>query len=462
MCEERPTIQIGFRVGKLTVESQTEERKNGYIIWRCRCDCGGTILLDTRCLQRGTVQDCGCSTVVKPGQRDITGLRFGMLVAIAPTGESKKDVGTIWHCRCDCGGEIDAPLRQLTSGYRKSCGCLSHPRRKDYVGRQFGLLTVLKYAGKRNGQHRWNCICRCGNTIEVGQTRLQAGKTISCGCVSRGEYGISLQKNAPNAGVVGGNTVSKRRKQQNIAGLRSGKVTAIAPTNTKRRGLFLWRCRCDCGTEFLVEPYKIVNHKIQSCGCARKGHNLKDLAGRRFGKLTVLRRLDEKIGSSYAWLCQCDCGKTLKVSTNALLSTPGTRSCGCGRVEAVMKTLDTYGTVSEHCHFVDGTCVEKILPQKPQRNNTSGYTGVQVRGNRYIAIITFKRKVYYLGSYTKIEDAVTVRRQAEAHLFGTFLDWYYTEYPSVKNDMQKHENTALCHAEACNVMAEKEQRGPHN
>ena len=92
MCEERPTIQIGFRVGKLTVESPTEERKNGYIVWRCRCDCGDTILLDTRCLQRGTVQDCGCSTVVKPGQRDITGLRFGMLVAIAPTGESKKDV----------------------------------------------------------------------------------------------------------------------------------------------------------------------------------------------------------------------------------------------------------------------------------------------------------------------------------------------------------------------------------
>ena len=127
-----------------------------------------------------------------------------------------------------------------------------------------------------------------------------------------------------------------------------------------------------------------------------------------------------------------------------------------------MKTLDTYGTVSEHCHFVDGTCVEKILPQKPQRNNTSGYTGVQVRGNRYIAIITFKRKVYYLGSYTKIEDAVTVRQQAEAHLFGTFLDWYYTEYPSVKKDMQKHEHTDPCHAGTCNVQALKEQRGIHD
>lgn len=451
MSDTRPHIQVGFHVGKLEVIAATDQRKNGYTVWRCRCECGNEILLDTRCLQRGTVRDCGCNTVVKPGQRDITGMRFGMLVAIMPTGESKKDVGAIWHCRCDCGGEVDAPLRQLTSGYRRSCGCLSHPPRKNYVGQQFGLLTVLKYAGKRNGQHRWRCICRCGNTVEVGQTRLQAGKTISCGCVSRGDYELSLQKAVQDAGTAFCSKISKRRNQQNIAGLRSGKVTAIAPTNTKRRGVFLWRCRCDCGTEFLVEPYKIVNQKIQSCGCGRKGHNMKDLSGLRFGKLTVLHRLDEKIGSSYAWFCQCDCGKTLKVSTNALLSTPGTRSCGCGRVEAVMKTLDMYGTVAEHCHFVDGTCVEKILNQKLQRNNTSGYTGVQVRGNRYIAIITFKQKVYYLGSYTKIEDAVTVRRQAEAHLFGTFLDWYAKEYPNMKNDLKKIENTNPCHKEADKV-----------
>ena len=31
---------------------------------------------------------------------------------------------TVQRCRCDCGGEIDAPLHQLTAGYRKSCGCL--------------------------------------------------------------------------------------------------------------------------------------------------------------------------------------------------------------------------------------------------------------------------------------------------------------------------------------------------
>lgn len=152
--------------------------------------------------------------------------------------------------------------------------------------------------------------------------------------------------------------------------------------------------------------------------------------GKVYDTVTLNDRLDEKIGSSYAWLCQCDCGKQLKVGTAALLSEPGTRSCGCGRVEAVRQTIDTHGTVADHCHFVDGTCIEKISDRKKlQKNNTSGCTGVQVRGKRYIASINFKRKTYYLGSFSRFEDAVRVRKQAEERMFGEFLDEYYASHP---------------------------------
>ena len=59
-------IGIGTRVGKLTVIEATGERKSSYTVWKCRCDCGGEICLDTRCLQRGTVRDCGCESRVAP------------------------------------------------------------------------------------------------------------------------------------------------------------------------------------------------------------------------------------------------------------------------------------------------------------------------------------------------------------------------------------------------------------
>ena len=74
---KKPRIETGFRIGKLTVVAPTDQRKNGYTIWNCMCDCGGFIELDTRTLQRGTVRDCGCETKVKPGRKDLTGQRFG-------------------------------------------------------------------------------------------------------------------------------------------------------------------------------------------------------------------------------------------------------------------------------------------------------------------------------------------------------------------------------------------------
>lgn len=180
---KKPRIETGFRIGKLTVVAPTDQRENGYTIWNCMCDCGGFIELDTRTLQRGTVRDCGCETKVKPGQKDLTGQRFGRLVCLEPSSQRDKQGGTQWLCQCDCGKQCLAATHQLLCGYKKSCGCLSHPPLKDYVGKRFGMLTVLEYAGKRDGMHRWRCLCDCGNETIVGQTLLQGGRTKSCGCL---------------------------------------------------------------------------------------------------------------------------------------------------------------------------------------------------------------------------------------------------------------------------------------
>ena len=147
----KPKIGIGFRIGKLTVSEPTGERKNGYMVWNCTCNCGGAVQLDTRTLQRGTVQDCGCETKVKPGQKNLTGQRFGRLVCLEPSPRRDKQGGTQWLCQCDCGKQCLAATHQLLCGYKKSCGCLSHPPLKDYVGKRFGMLTVLEYAGKGAG-----------------------------------------------------------------------------------------------------------------------------------------------------------------------------------------------------------------------------------------------------------------------------------------------------------------------
>lgn len=138
------------------------------------------------------MKDCGCRTVVKPGQKDISGRRFGKLTALSPTEERGSRGDTVWNCSCDCGNAVKVEIGQLISGIRKSCGCLSHPPVKDFIGKRFGQLTVTEYAGKTAGMHRWKCLCDCGKETVVGQTLLQTGKTKSCGCLQAVIYKENL------------------------------------------------------------------------------------------------------------------------------------------------------------------------------------------------------------------------------------------------------------------------------
>lgn len=52
-----------------------------------------------------------------------------------------------------------------------------------------------------------------------------------------------------------------------------------------------------------------------------------DLTGKRFGRLTVIKRLSEKNGSP-TWLCLCDCGNMKVIGGNFLRNGTST-SCGC-------------------------------------------------------------------------------------------------------------------------------------
>lgn len=269
MSASRPKIREGYRVGRLTVAAPTARRKNGYMVWRCRCDCGGEILLDTRCLQRGTVQDCGCATPVRPGQKDLTGQRFGRLVCIAPTEERGPGGGTVWKCRCDCGQECLAVSTQLTQGYKKSCGCLSHPPLKDLVGRRFGMLTVLEYAGKWDGMHRWHCLCDCGNETVVGQTLLQSGRTKSCGC--NGHPPI-----------------------QDLTSQRFGQLTALEEVERKN-GASYWRCRCSCGNETVVRYTYLISGHTRSCGCLQKKQIVENLRLVDGTSVTILETMKHRL-----------------------------------------------------------------------------------------------------------------------------------------------------------------------
>lgn len=76
----------GFRVGKLTVERPTEAISSG----NAAASVAKRIFWIPALCRGGAILDCGCNTVVKPGQRDITGMRFGMLVALRRPANRKR------------------------------------------------------------------------------------------------------------------------------------------------------------------------------------------------------------------------------------------------------------------------------------------------------------------------------------------------------------------------------------
>lgn len=117
-----------------------------------------------------------------PRFKDITGQRFGKLVALEYVGKDKHNK-ILWRCKCDCGGEIITRSNNLQQGDTQSCGCL-HERRLQ--GQRFGRLQVLERAGTNNSRHnKWRCKCDCGNITEVSADLLLLGHTQSCGCLMR-------------------------------------------------------------------------------------------------------------------------------------------------------------------------------------------------------------------------------------------------------------------------------------
>ena len=59
-----------------------------------------------------------------------------------------------------------------------------NPRVKSIVGLKFGRLTVVSFAGINMGA-MWNCVCDCGGEKAVRGGSLKLGHTKSCGCFLR-------------------------------------------------------------------------------------------------------------------------------------------------------------------------------------------------------------------------------------------------------------------------------------
>ena len=69
---------------------------------------------------------------------------------------------------------------------------------------------------------------------------------------------------------------------------------------------------------------------------------VKDLTGMRFGRYTVIRRVENDKHANAVWLCRCDCGNEKAVVGSALRK-GAVVSCGCYHKEDVSKRFTKHG-----------------------------------------------------------------------------------------------------------------------
>ena len=142
-------------------------------------------------------------------------------------------------------------------------------------------------------------------------------------------------------------------KTKDLKGMRFGKLLvvekAIPPPDKKDNRRTFWKCICDCQANLENKEYVFVaakyllNGSTKSCGCLKT--DLKeDLTGKKFNRLTVISRAEDRKHPSgknkIMWNCICDCQlglenpKIIQVEGRNLVANK-VKSCGCLKQEVV-------------------------------------------------------------------------------------------------------------------------------
>ena len=251
---------------------------------------------------------------------DLKGNRFGKWVVIGRDNDRKG--ATYWKCKCDCGNIKSIDGSSLRSGDSTQCTeCrkvnlnkwLQENKFIDLTGMRFGKWHVINRSYDKNKARYWLCKCDCGVIRNVSGSMLKKGGSISCGCSKIGTINV-----------------------KDLTRERFGKLVVIKQASNSKSGVRWW-CQCDCGSKPIRRmAASLSSGKSLNCGCDYK--TIKDLSGKKFGKLTVIKR-SKHTSRGVSWLCKCECGNDKIVASNDFSGGIYTQSCGCAKLDGIKQYM---------------------------------------------------------------------------------------------------------------------------
>lgn len=148
-----------------------------------------------------------------------------------------------------------------------------------------------------------------------------------------------------------------------ISGQKFDLLTVIRAQYIDGKYTGRWECLCDCGNTVYVVKGNLFTGNTKSCGCTR-GINLRhDLAGKQYGRWTVLYRTVDETDHHSKWMCECSCGNK-KVVYHDNLVHGKTTSCGCylQEIASNINCVDKTGQQIGHL-----TVLERVFPDSDER-----------------------------------------------------------------------------------------------
>ncbi|KKL97903.1 hypothetical protein LCGC14_1829790 [marine sediment metagenome] len=104
---------------------------------------------------------------------------------------------------------------------------------------------------------------------------------------------------------------------------------------------------------------------------------MNNLIGQKFGRLTVLKRMDNDKHRNSMWLCRCDCGKE-KIICGYDLKRGHTQGCGCLRKEIAGITHTTHGHYKTKTYKSWEQMIQRCTNPKVHNYHNYGGRGITI------------------------------------------------------------------------------------
>ncbi len=366
-------------------------------------------------------------------ESEILATTFGFLkpIEFITTQDEEKKI----RCKClNCGREDYLISRQkllrndIKNPSNRSCGCLR--KNKVDFNRLYGKLKPIEYSDKRiyNGPGVL-CECTgCGQRLVVNKAHLVSGHTTSCGK-------CNIIKN-------------------DLVGKTFGRLLVLEETEKRDSdGAIIWKCQCQCvdKTIMYVDTESLKSGNTRSCGCLVLENGYESYYGKNvfkrygqedkehetqvtlYGQQPGVRNTSGVVGVSFdksrqKWVAQIGffgkhyyLGRYENIEDAIKMRKYAEKMTHEDFLSWYNENIEGEGKETEYT----GKLLE--IPDRRKKSNT-GIKGVRLdnRG-KYYTTIYYSGKSWFLGRYADIEEAKSIRNEAEKHIeTENFEKWYNT------------------------------------